>query len=150
MLLHIIRCINWGVLLPIGIPWAMLLYFWLGLKKKTIVIIIVAMLVFAIGFDVLILDMNLNPVDNFKIQGNQIIDKHYCDSSVFIWYGYYKPLESLILCFRDDGDIYMYSGLPYEKYAEFCKSSSKGKFYNQSIKGRYESHILYAVEDGYI
>jgi hypothetical protein len=38
--------------------------------------------------------------------------------------------------FHNSG-VYDHPGVPYELYARFMRSSSKGAFYNQYIRGRY-------------
>jgi hypothetical protein len=57
-------------------------------------------------------------------------------SSVIHYYHYYAGSQRLRIHYVS-GAAYDYKGIPGEVYEKFQKASSKGKFLNQEIKGKY-------------
>lgn len=51
--------------------------------------------------------------------------------------GFEYDSGNLTIFFRDGGR-YVYHNVPQEVFEQFKNSPSKGKFYNQYIKGRYQ------------
>ena len=138
--------------MKIVVPWLIFIFFILDTNfesksNKRLIISAIAILVFVLVFDVAVLERNINPFDNYRIEGTEKVDKIQCDSTVFAWYGYYKPKGDLILCFKSNGDIYMYSDVPYDVYKSFSTSDSLGKSYNKQIKGKYNSSCIHTNDE---
>jgi hypothetical protein len=55
---------------------------------------------------------------------------------------HYKPdLEELSVWFGPEGRRYKYFGVPEFVYEAFRDAPSRGQFFNQSIKGRFECRL---------
>jgi len=52
--------------------------------------------------------------------------------------GYDRQTFLLELEFHKGGGVYQYSQIPEDVYAELMASSSKGRYFNSSIKNRYD------------
>ena len=66
------------------------------------------------------------------------------DSSMIKSVGYDKSNQSLMINFNK-GKIYSYANVPQAVYIEMTKAESKGAFFHQHIKGKYEA-VLYNPE----
>ncbi len=51
--------------------------------------------------------------------------------------GYWEEKKELLVRFNSR-DIYRYSNVPEEVYQEFLDASSKGKYFAEHIKGKYQ------------
>ena len=58
-------------------------------------------------------------------------------SSAFLGVDYNSETRALTVSFRD-GRNYTHHGVPESVYKPFLNAPSKGKFYNQYIKGIYQ------------
>ena len=56
--------------------------------------------------------------------------------------GYHKPTLTLRIKFKTSNIFYDYKGVPPELFVEFMKDRSKGKFFFQKIKGRFEQEKI--------
>ena len=52
-------------------------------------------------------------------------------------YQYQPESKTLIVRFRESGELYRYIDVPPAVYEAFSKASSKGRFLNKYIKDRY-------------
>ena len=76
---------------------------------------------------------------NVKYQGRISLDGFYCEytSSSFVdRICYYKPNNYVVVSLN--GTYYQYCGVSYSTVNNWLNSYSKGKFYNSSIKSRYD------------
>lgn len=56
---------------------------------------------------------------------------------------FYKPdIEELSIWFAPEGRRYKYSGVPELIYHALRDAESRGRFFNQSIRGRYPSQFV--------
>ena len=56
---------------------------------------------------------------------------------------HYKPdLEELSVWFGPEGRRYKYSGVPPFVFEAFRDAESRGRFFNQFIRGRYEARLV--------
>ncbi len=60
------------------------------------------------------------------------------DSSMANTLGYDEDNQILQVEFHN-GTIYQYSGVDEDTWEDFCQADSVGRFYNQEIKGKYNS-----------
>ena len=58
------------------------------------------------------------------------------NSSIIESVSYENKVLSILLT---SGRAYAYEGVPRKVFNEFCASDSKGKFYNENIRGEYDS-----------
>jgi hypothetical protein len=54
----------------------------------------------------------------------------------------YWPEHRALELKLNGGRRYLYLGVPAEVAEEFARATSKGSFYNESIKGRFDCHAL--------
>ena len=55
---------------------------------------------------------------------------------------FYKPeIEELSIWFGPERRRYKYSGVPAFIYEALRDAESRGRYFNQSIRGRYECHL---------
>ena len=55
---------------------------------------------------------------------------------------FYKPeQQELSIWFGPEGRRYKYSGVPPEIYAALRDAPSRGQFFNQAIRGRFQSQL---------
>lgn len=66
------------------------------------------------------------------------------ESAVLAGIGYSPEHRILALEFRN-GRIRHYAGFPASSYVDFLKAPSKGRFFSQFIKGRYEVQEMTAL-----
>ncbi len=66
----------------------------------------------------------------------------YVDSSCFDSVGYDDYEEILYVKFLNSGSVYAYYGVPYGEYEELVYADSIGGYYNDHIKGQYDSERL--------
>jgi hypothetical protein len=59
-------------------------------------------------------------------------------SSCFSEIGYDSDYNILVVQFRSNGSVYMYSDFPIDEWDKFTSASSLGKWYNKHIKNKYE------------
>lgn len=59
--------------------------------------------------------------------------------------GYDPDYQILLLRFRSNGSLYSYDEVPQRVYDEFIDSDSLGSYFNNNIKGEYESTLLEAA-----
>lgn len=59
-------------------------------------------------------------------------------STCFSEIGYDPDWEILVVRFRKNGSVYMYSDFPESEWNRFIAAGSLGKWYNAHIKDRYE------------
>ena len=87
-----------------------------------------------------------------KYQGRISLDGFYCEytSSSFVdRICYYQPNNYVVVSLN--GTYYQYCGVPYSTVNNWLNSYSKGRFYNSSIKGRYDcsgSSTVYSAAKG--
>jgi hypothetical protein len=56
---------------------------------------------------------------------------------------HYKPAdEELSIWFGPEGRRYKYFGVPEFIYEALCDAESRGRFFNQSIRGKYECRLV--------
>jgi KTSC domain len=60
------------------------------------------------------------------------------DSSMANTVGYDEDNQILQVEFHN-GTIYQYSGVDEDTWEDFCQAESVGRFYNEEIKGKYDS-----------
>lgn len=69
------------------------------------------------------------------------IDLHPCESSQIAAFGYDEATQVLAIQFPGrgvkPGDVYHYTGVPADVYADMLAAESKGKFFSSSIRGRF-------------
>lgn len=78
-----------------------------------------------------------SPVQEKSKENDIIGGMHYPDSSFIEWYCWDEK-EGLILHF-ESGREYQYKSVPFREFEDFHISASKGRYYNQEIKGQYTS-----------
>lgn len=61
------------------------------------------------------------------------------DSSVIAAVGY---THGLLFIKFNSGDTYLYFDVPYYQYNDLFNASSVGSYYNEEIKGNYESEKI--------
>lgn len=66
-----------------------------------------------------------------KVESSNISAVGYANDSLFVQY--------------KNGSMYLYNKVPKKVYEELLKAESKGRFVNESIKGKYEYNKV-AVE----
>ena len=59
------------------------------------------------------------------------------ESSAIRGIDYDAPSRTLLVIFID-GDGYAYAGVPPELYAEFLEAESKGRFFAQRVRDRFD------------
>jgi hypothetical protein len=67
------------------------------------------------------------------------------ESRVFTAAAYRDDVRQLHLRFRD-GDIYRYFDCPVSVYREFLKAGSKGRYFGQHIRNRFQDELVYRNE----
>lgn len=56
---------------------------------------------------------------------------------------FYRPeLEELSVWFRETGRRYKYFGVPQFIYEELLDAPSRGRYYNDSIRGQFECRLI--------
>jgi len=68
--------------------------------------------------------------------------KQFRDSSVLHSAAWDEDTEGLIVIFHS-GAIWHYDEVSYDVFLNFIKSSSAGKFFNSSIRDKYNSTCIY-------
>ena len=66
----------------------------------------------------------------------------WVDSTAFNAVGYHEDDSVLVVEFLESGSVYAYYGVPYYEYEEMIYSDSLGGYYNDYIKGYYDSERL--------
>jgi hypothetical protein len=61
-----------------------------------------------------------------------------CKSSLIARYGYDPKKLEMAVDFHNGG-VYLYKGVVQQRFEEFIRASSKGKFFLSNIKGKYET-----------
>lgn len=61
-------------------------------------------------------------------------------SSALSHIGYSDRYDTLLIAFIDSGNRYLYFNVPREEYDALCVTTSKGRYYDYMIKGRYPSY----------
>jgi hypothetical protein len=59
------------------------------------------------------------------------------ESSSIAAIGYDERMSRLLVQFRESGDVYAYREVPAHVFSELQAASSKGRYVNFKIKGRY-------------
>lgn len=62
-----------------------------------------------------------------------------CASSNIQAHGYAPESKTLAVQFKGKGSLYEYAGVTPELYAEFCAAPSLGQFFQQRIRGKFET-----------
>lgn len=73
-----------------------------------------------------------------------------CDSSLLKAYEWDSNSWTLTVVFRSNNSVRAYAEVPPEVFSEMESAKSIGSFYNQHIKGKFESLKIDAVTDGEI
>ena len=68
------------------------------------------------------------------------MERQYVNSSMITSIGYDSDTSTLEVEFKSNGTIWDYPDFPEYLWYEFEASDSKGKFFNQFIKGRYNEY----------
>lgn len=63
---------------------------------------------------------------------------HPCDSTLISHYGYDPKREDLDINFHS-GDLWRYSKVPEVEFHGFLRASSKGRYFLQNIKGKFDA-----------
>ena len=95
-------------------------------------------------FIILLLSIGITSVSsaesvNVKYQGRISLDGFYCEytnSSFVDRICYYQQNKYVVVSLN--GTYYQYCGVPYSTVNNWLNSYSKGRFYNSSIKSRYD------------
>ena len=64
------------------------------------------------------------------------------ESTCFTNTAYSPGMKILQLTFKDTGSVYNYYGVPLERFNDFDRALSKGRYYNIFIKGVYSSQLV--------
>lgn len=64
------------------------------------------------------------------------------DSSTFSEVGYNPMTEELTVVFRENGETYIYEGVPTTEYDALIGADSLGAYYHDNIRGTYEYRQL--------
>jgi len=65
------------------------------------------------------------------------MDRQYVDSSMITSIGYDTDACVLEVEFKSNGAIWQYPGFPEHLWYEFQASESKGQFFHQNIRGKF-------------
>lgn len=65
------------------------------------------------------------------------MDRQYVESSMITSVGYDLNTCTLEVEFKSNGSIWQYPDFPEYLWYEFEASDSKGKFFNQNIRGKF-------------
>lgn len=78
-----------------------------------------------------------------KIQSDneKLIDRQIVQSSMFASIGYDEDNQILQVEFKN-GDVWNYTGVPFDVYTNMMDSDSIGKYFLSDIKGKYETEKL--------
>jgi KTSC domain len=83
-------------------------------------------------------DLNNIVAQQSEIEESDSIAMLPVNSSMANTVGYDEDNHILQVEFQN-GRIYQYSGVEEDTWEDFCQADSMGRFYNQEIKGKYDS-----------
>ncbi len=64
--------------------------------------------------------------------------RHYVNSTAILWVEYVPLTQRMWVMFRDGDKAYEFCGVPLGVFERFLGAASKGKFYDQFIKDKYD------------